>query len=103
MISALLIFFVMMVLTLVGRSPLRIASFKQGRFLLQTRATAYVDRIRGEVPRPSIAVTPAPHAALPYEAWPSASAPMGRREQNTWQTPAAAPPRRPVDGTDGEI
>ena len=104
MISALLIFFVMIVLALVGRSPLRIASFKQGRFLLQTRATAYVDRIRGEVLRPSIApFPPAPHAALASEAWPSALAPTGRRAQSAWQTPAAAPPRRPVDGTDGEI
>jgi hypothetical protein len=113
------VFFLMLLLALIGRAPLRITSFQEGRFILQAKAAAYAERIGAPLQLAGPQAPHPPHMQAPYAAPQAAHPPMPQphyppHQQAPAQPPYAHAPQGPVapaqpapgvnpDGTDGDV
>lgn len=93
MIVSMIVLFAMIPLALLGRLPVRITAYQEGRFILATRAAAFAERL-GYLPGAS---SPAPHPHPPHLTHQHAS------PSPTQQTPRPPTAKAPADGTDGQI
>ncbi len=110
--SSFVVFFAMLLLAMIGRAPLRITSFQEGRFILQAKAAAYAERIGAPLQLqqppypPQQAMASLPHTPMHAPATPQH--PPHAAPAYPQHPPHHTPPQPPVtrpnpDGTDGDI